>query len=104
MYTLQSIFHNWDDEHCIKLMKNCYAALPNHGKVIACEMFLPIIPETNDAARMAYHCDAFMMLGFNARERTKLEFEALGKAAGFGGFKIACSAYDFQVMEFFKKN
>ncbi|KAJ8423142.1 hypothetical protein Cgig2_011887 [Carnegiea gigantea] len=99
-----SVFHNWDDEHCIKFMKNCYAALPDHGKVIACEIFIPTIPETNDVARMAYNYDTFMMVTCNVRERTKLEFEALGKAAGFEGFRVACSAYDFKVMEFLKKN
>ncbi|KAJ8423147.1 hypothetical protein Cgig2_011892 [Carnegiea gigantea] len=101
---MKSVFHNWDDEHCIKFMKNCYTALPDHGKVIACEIFIPTIPETNDVARMAYNYDTFMMVTCNARERTKLEFEALGKAAGFEGFRVACSAYDFKVMEFLKKN
>ncbi|KAJ8432755.1 hypothetical protein Cgig2_011678 [Carnegiea gigantea] len=100
----KSVFHNWDDEHCIKFMKNCYTALPDHGKVIACELFIPTIPETNDGARMAYHYDLVMMVACKARERTKQEFEALGKAAGFEGFRVACSAYDFKVMEFFKKN
>ncbi|KAJ8423150.1 hypothetical protein Cgig2_011895 [Carnegiea gigantea] len=104
MGATKSVFHNWDDEHCIKFMKNCYAALPDHGKVIACELFVPTIPETNDVARMAYNYDTFMMVTCNARERTKLEFEALGKAAGFERFRVACSAYDFKVMEFLKKN
>ncbi|KAJ8419719.1 hypothetical protein Cgig2_007635 [Carnegiea gigantea] len=101
---IKSVFHNWDDEHCTKFMKNCYTALPDHGNVIACELFIPTIPETNDVARMAYHYDILMMVACNARERTQLEFEALGKAAGFEGSRVGCSSYDFKVMEFLKKN
>ncbi|GMH18325.1 hypothetical protein Nepgr_020166 [Nepenthes gracilis] len=39
---MKRVFHDWNDEHCIKLLKNCYASLPDHGKVIACESILPI--------------------------------------------------------------
>jgi len=86
-------------------MKNCYAALPDHGKVIACEYILPVMPETSDAARMVYHFDLFMMIGPYGKERTTAEFEALGKEAGFESFRIASSTiYDFKLMEFLKKN
>ena len=86
-------------------MKNCYAALPDHGKVIVCEYILPVAPETNHAARTVFHVDA-IMLAHNpgGKERTEQEFEALAKGAGFEGFRVACSAYDTKVMEFLKTN
>lgn len=100
---IKSVFHNWDDEHCLKFMKNCYAALPDHGKVIACEYIVPMIPATDDVTRMSYHFDLFMMIGPYGKERTEAEFQALGKAAGFEGFRIASSTYDFKLIEFLKK-
>ncbi|KAK2634433.1 hypothetical protein Ddye_029225 [Dipteronia dyeriana] len=39
------ICHNWNDEHCLKLLKNCYEALPENGKVIVCECILPVTPD-----------------------------------------------------------
>lgn len=99
------ICHDWSDEHCLKFLKNCYAALPDHGKVIVCEYILPVAPETNHAARTVFHVDA-IMLAHNpgGKERTEHEFESLAKGAGFEGFRVACSAYDTKVMEFLKKN
>ena len=36
------IFHDWHDEQCLNLLKNCYNAIPNDGKVIVGELVLPI--------------------------------------------------------------
>ncbi|KAJ8427908.1 hypothetical protein Cgig2_023284 [Carnegiea gigantea] len=75
---VKSIFYNWHDEHCLKFMKNCYTALPNHDKVIACEYFLPVIPKTNIATRMAYHFDI-----------TYKGFEGINPLVDMGGNKRA---------------
>lgn len=32
------ILHNWSDDLCIKLLKNCYDAIPSDGKVIVVEV------------------------------------------------------------------
>ena len=39
------ILHDWSDEHCATLLKNCYDALPAHGKVVLVECILPVNPE-----------------------------------------------------------
>ncbi|GMH21876.1 hypothetical protein Nepgr_023719 [Nepenthes gracilis] len=96
---------NWSNEHCIKLLKNCYASLPNHGKVIACESILPTAVETTAAAKVVSHLDLIMLSYFaKGKERSENEFEGLAKAAGFQGFRVVCSAYHIKVMEFLKKN
>ncbi|ONI23625.1 hypothetical protein PRUPE_2G199300 [Prunus persica] len=41
------ILHDWSDEHCLKLLKNCYKAIPDNGKVIVVEALLPAMPETS---------------------------------------------------------
>ncbi|KAF3644643.1 Caffeic acid 3-O-methyltransferase [Capsicum annuum] len=43
------ICHDWSDDHCIKLLKNCYEALPANGKVIIAECILPEAPDTSAA-------------------------------------------------------
>ncbi|GAB4840575.1 Caffeic acid 3-O-methyltransferase [Ancistrocladus abbreviatus] len=99
---MEWICHNYLDEECVKLLKNCYAALPEHGKVIVCEYVLPDVPETTDAAKIAADLDGLMLTVSGGIERTEKEYKALGKAAGFQGFKVACSAYEIKVMEFLK--
>ncbi|KAK3404105.1 hypothetical protein EUGRSUZ_K00449 [Eucalyptus grandis] len=96
------ICHDWSDEHCLKFLKNCYNALPEHGKVIVADCILPELPDTSFATKVAFHADLIMMAhNPGGKERTEKEFEALAKAAGFKRFHIACVAFD-HVMEFLK--
>ncbi|KAK7258434.1 hypothetical protein RIF29_24011 [Crotalaria pallida] len=97
------ILHDWSDEHCLKLLKNCYKAIPDDGKIILVETILPILPETTTYAKNAYFFD-LLMLSQNpgGKERTKQEFEEMAKASGFNGIKFICRVNCFWVMEFFK--
>lgn len=101
---LQWICHDWSDEHCLKFLKNCYAALPDNGKVILGECILPVAPDTSLATKGVVHIDV-IMLAHNpgGKERTEQEFEALAKGSGFQGFRVACSAFNTYVIEFLKK-
>ncbi|BFG23611.1 hypothetical protein CerSpe_098850 [Prunus speciosa] len=99
------ICHDWSDEHCLKFLKNCYAALPDNGKVILGECILPVAPDSSLATKGVVHIDV-IMLAHNpgGKERTEQEFQALAKGAGFQGFNVACSAFNTYVIEFLKKN
>ncbi|XP_077248354.1 caffeic acid 3-O-methyltransferase-like [Tasmannia lanceolata] len=101
---LKRILHNWSDEQCLKLLKNCFKALPDSGKLIVAESILPIAPATdNPAANFPIVLD-MMMLAHNPGgiERTEKEFEALAKGAGFAGIRVVCYVYITWVMEFYK--
>ncbi|XP_057546674.1 caffeic acid 3-O-methyltransferase-like [Amaranthus tricolor] len=99
------ICHDWSDEHCIKLLKNCYASLPDNGKVIMCEYVLPIEPQSSQPVRTVFQVDCIMMNNYTGgKERTEQEFKSLAKAAGFSGFRVACSVYNAKIMEFLKNN
>ncbi|CAK7336424.1 unnamed protein product, partial [Dovyalis caffra] len=45
-----NILHNWDDEHCLKLLTNCCNALPKNGKVIVLSLIALEAPETSIAS------------------------------------------------------
>ncbi|KAL2920656.1 Caffeic acid 3-O-methyltransferase, partial [Bienertia sinuspersici] len=93
------------DEQSLKLLENCYEALPEEGKVIICDYLVPESPQTNYQARTAFVSDAIMLtLIPGARARTKQEYEALGKEAGFEDFRVICFAFDTWIMEYLKKN
>lgn len=100
---LKWILHDWSDEECIQILKNCYKALPISGKAIIVEQILPEIPERSDAVRDVYFMDLCMMVSFHhAKERTEREFRALASEAGFTGFNIASYTMNYHVMEFIK--
>ncbi|XP_074285169.1 caffeic acid 3-O-methyltransferase-like [Silene latifolia] len=103
---LKWIFHAFTDDQCIKILKNCYAALPeDHGKVIVCEYLLPgpHEPTTNVFAKSVLQLNTIMMCMQEGKERSKVEYEALAFKAGFQSFQVVCSAYNVHVMEFLKK-
>ncbi|XP_021297623.1 caffeic acid 3-O-methyltransferase-like [Herrania umbratica] len=100
---MKGVLHNWSDEQCLKLLKNCYNAIPDDGKVIVVDTVLPILPETNAFGRSTSQMDILMMTQLpRGKERNKLELEALATNAGFRGIKYECFVYNVWVMEFFK--
>ncbi|KAF7843749.1 anthranilate N-methyltransferase-like [Senna tora] len=101
---LKWILHNWGDEQCVKLLKNCYEALPDDGKVIVVEAVLPIVPNTSASVKSTSQFDVLMMAFIPAggRERSEQEFTNLATSAGFSGVQFKCFVRNLYVMEFFK--
>ncbi|KAK9122375.1 hypothetical protein Syun_019992 [Stephania yunnanensis] len=82
------IKHDWSDEYCSKLLRNCYDSLPSDGKLIVVEAILPEAAEKDIAARGLCQIDMVMMTqNQGGKERTDKEFEALATEAGFGGIR-----------------
>ncbi|KAL2488068.1 Flavone 3'-O-methyltransferase 1 [Forsythia ovata] len=97
------ILHNWSDEHCLKLLKNCWKALPETGKVILVDAVLPEYPETDLLSKMGFHYDmAMMTISPGGKERTKEELEKLAKSAGFTDLKLICRVYCDWIIELYK--
>ncbi|XP_021767231.1 caffeic acid 3-O-methyltransferase-like [Chenopodium quinoa] len=97
------ILHDWSDDRCLTLLKNCHKALPDNGKVIVVETNITDEPETTALARAICQLDVSMMTqNPGGKERTRREFEALAKATGFAGVKFVCYVSNFWVMEFYK--
>ncbi|XP_048334685.2 cathecol O-methyltransferase 1 [Ziziphus jujuba] len=100
---MKGIMHDWNDEKCIKLLKNCYNAIPENGKVIVVDAVLPVKPETSAKVKRVSEVNVLMMTQHpGGKERSKQEFLALATASGFGGVKFVCCVSAFWVMEFFK--
>ena len=98
------ILHNWTDEKCIKLLKNCYKAIPKDGKVIVMDVIVPHKPDTNSTTEKCICALNEIMMTQNpgGKERSKEEFLALATSAGFTGIRFQCCVIYFTVMEFFK--
>jgi len=77
-YLMKYILHNWDDEHCIKLLTNCRDAMSPKGRVLVAETVVP----PGEKPGWAKLLDIQMMVVVPGKERTKEEFGALFKQAG----------------------
>ncbi|XP_027364675.1 isoliquiritigenin 2'-O-methyltransferase-like [Abrus precatorius] len=99
---LQSVLHNWSDEQCISLLRNCHNALPQDGRVIIIEFVTEEATESN-ASKLVAVLDNLMYITNSGKERTVKEYEALCKLSGFSRFHVACRAFfTMGVFEFHK--
>jgi hypothetical protein len=106
-WRVQGILHDWNDEHCIKILKNCWTALSNGGKLIILDQIMPMetplegsVPKVRQNVfvtdtLMQFHCPS-------GRERTAMELEGLLKQAGFTNFQVVAEVGFNYVMEAFK--
>jgi hypothetical protein len=80
---LQMIMHDWDDERCIQVLRNCMTALPDHGKVIISDAVVP--EEENNSFQVLTTCYDLTMLAHcdGGKERTKAQWTKLLSDAGF---------------------
>ena len=101
---MQWILHDRSDEHCLKLLTNCFEALPDNEKVIIVESILHMAPENTVSTNIPFEQDLLIMLAQNpgGKERTQKEYETLAIKSGFSCCKVICSVYNSWVMEFHK--
>ncbi|KAL9426387.1 hypothetical protein AB3S75_033214 [Citrus x aurantiifolia] len=97
------ILHDWGDDLCLKILKNCYDALPESGKIIVVESIMPEFPETDLISKNISRLHISVSNLFpGAKERTLEEFKSLATRAGFPAIKVICRAYCYWVIEFCK--
>ncbi|KAK7315488.1 hypothetical protein VNO77_34038 [Canavalia gladiata] len=99
---LKVVLHNWSDEKCLSLLRNCHKALPQNGKVIGVDHIVPDELDS-DASKIVSMMDNIMLINHRGRERTTNEFEVLSKLSGFSRFELVCNTITAKgVMEFHK--
>ncbi|KAK1607286.1 hypothetical protein QYE76_030959 [Lolium multiflorum] len=97
------ILHDWTDEQCTTLLKNCYNALPAHGKVVIVECILPTNSEATPEAQLSFEYDMIMLTQTpGGKERYQREFEELSKSAGFTSVKTTYIYANAWAIEFIK--
>lgn len=100
---LKSVCHNWSDEKCIEILRNCYKALPPNGKALIVEIIQPEDPEPTNASKLISTIDNIMFITAGGMERTEKQYESLGKRSGFSKVQVACHALPvLGVMELYK--
>ncbi|XP_073128594.1 caffeic acid 3-O-methyltransferase 1-like [Henckelia pumila] len=95
------ILHDWNDTNCLKILKSCYEALPNNGKIIIVERVLPEDPSEGPLCNFLSDVSMLTLIP-EGKERTNNEFHALAKQAGFRQSRAVCCVLPLWVLEFYK--
>jgi hypothetical protein len=79
-YIMKNTLTNWDDEHAIGILKNCYRAMPQGGKLL---MVQSVIASGNQPDLGKFTDLEMLLVTTSGRERSAAEFEQVLSAAGF---------------------
>jgi hypothetical protein len=79
---MKSVIHDWDDERCFTILRNCRQAMNAGGKVLIVEPVVPTAVKPSFALLGVIMSDLNMLMNTGGKERTEEEFAALLRAAG----------------------
>jgi hypothetical protein len=82
---MKFILHDWDDDHCRKILQLIRQQLPEHGRVLICEQ---VITNGPDAAFAKFLDLEMLAMTAGGRERTAPEFRDLLASAGLRLFEV----------------
>jgi hypothetical protein len=77
---MSNILHDWSDDRCNLILRNCHKAMKPSSKLLIVEM---VIPPGNQPS-IAKLLDLEMLVMTGGRERTESEFIKLFESSGFG--------------------
>ena len=77
-YVMKYVLHDWDDAHCLRILRACRAAMTPAARLIVIDRLLGP-PNQEPIVALA---DLHMLVGPGGRERAGDEFAALFEAAG----------------------
>ncbi|GAA1302308.1 methyltransferase [Saccharothrix xinjiangensis] len=78
VYLIKRVLHDWDDEHCVRILRHCRRAASDRGRVLVVDAVVPLGNDPDPGKVF----DLLMMSSFSGRERTRAEFESLFAEAG----------------------
>ncbi|MCA1559258.1 MAG: acetylserotonin O-methyltransferase [Acidobacteria bacterium] len=94
-YIMKHIFHDWDDDRAITILRNIRSAMNQGGRVILLESVL--LP--GNAPDFGKLIDLEMLMMTGGRERTEAEFRTLFQRAGFELTRVVPTPSPLSVIE-----
>ncbi|PZG32110.1 SAM-dependent methyltransferase [Spongiactinospora gelatinilytica] len=95
VYLLKRILHDWNDEQCVTILRNCRRAMAPGGRVRVVDA---VIPKGNEP-HQAKTVDVMLMASLPGRERTSAEFAELFAAAGLRLSRVVATGTMLSVVE-----
>ncbi len=78
-YFMKHIIHDWNDDDCLRILRNCRAAMSDQAKLLICEK---VVPPGNQPSIVKIMDLVMLVLTDGGRERTEQEFRDLFAGAG----------------------
>lgn len=95
-YILSHVLHDWDDDSCIRILRNVRRAMPPEARVLAIEIVL-------ERARNVWSQDKIsdleMLATLTGRERTREEFSVLFERSGLRLERVIATSAAESILE-----
>lgn len=95
VHVLKWVLHDWPDDDAIRILRNCRAALPAHGRILIAEHAMDDRHPTLSASLI----DLTMFVVTGGRERTCGDYETLLRAAGCRLLNVIETDCKLQILE-----
>lgn len=95
-YVFGHILHDWDDESCVRMLRNVRDAMPPHARVLVYEI---VAPPPNNWWSQDRITDLEMLAMLPGRERTREEFALLFERAGLRLQRIIATGAPESILE-----
>jgi len=94
-YIMKYILHDWDDEECLRILRNCRAVMAPESRVLVVDHVIP----AGNAVNWGKLLDINMMAITGGQERTRAQFEALLRRAGLRLNRVVATACPLSIVE-----
>ncbi|MDX2301641.1 MAG: methyltransferase [Microscillaceae bacterium] len=94
-YMMKHIIHDWNDEECVTILKNCRKGIVDGGKLLVIEM---VVPKGNEPS-LSKLLDLQMLAVLPGCERTEDEYSTLFSKASFKLTNIIPTMSPYSVIE-----
>jgi len=84
----QWVLHDWKDEECVKILKNCKEAMASEGRVLIIDIVMENKKEDHELTETQFFFDMQMIMLFGGKERYEKQWANLIFSAGFSNYKI----------------
>ncbi|MER7050578.1 methyltransferase [Streptomyces jumonjinensis] len=95
VHVLKRILHDWDDDQCVTVLRNCRRSLAPKGRVLVVDAVIP----PGDDPHQGKTLDLLMMVSLTGRERSQDDFERLFRAAGLKLVRIHSTPTVLSIVE-----
>lgn len=95
VYLLSHVIHDWTEEQCLTILRNCRTAMKPESRLLIIEMVLP----AGNTPHPGKLLDLAMLVMPGGEERTAGGYDALLKRAGFGMTRVIPTASPVSIVE-----
>jgi hypothetical protein len=95
VYLMSGVIHDWDEDHAIRILRNCQGSMAQHSRVLVIEC---VVPDGHDIS-FSKLLDLNMLVMNGGRERTKTEFRELFAAAGLRMTRVLPTLSPLSIVE-----